>query len=168
MGVQTSYNYGTSKGIAGGLYDITSYENNTFITPGGIPFGSGVMKGATPGSDVKLPDADSTAEDFEGVVQNGFTTMQDMKGNAVPESGQSIGVLKQGKIWGIVGKAAVPAYDKPVYLITSGDEAGRFTTKEDTSTKIALPARFISGADNGIAPIRVQAVCVAEKEESKS
>ncbi len=168
MGVQTSYDYGTSKGIAGGLYDISAYENETRITPGGISFGSGVVKGTAPGSNVKLPDADSTAEDFEGVVQNGFTTMQDMKGNAVPESGQSIGVLRQGKIWGIVGKAAVPAYDKPVYLITSGDEAGSFTTKEDTSAKIALPARFISGADNGIAPIRVQAVCVAEKEESKA
>lgn len=37
MGVQTSYNYGISKGIAGGLYDLTYYENNTFITPGEIP-----------------------------------------------------------------------------------------------------------------------------------
>lgn len=167
MGVQTSYNYGIAKGIAGGLYDISYYENNTFITPGGIPFGYGVVKGADPGSDVKLPDVDSTAGDFEGIVQNGFTTMQDMHGNAVPENGQSIGVLKEGKIWGVVGKSAVPAYDKPVYLITDGDEAGRLTTKEDTSTKIALPARFISRADNGIAPVRVHAACVAEKEESK-
>ena len=48
MGVQTSYNYGICKGIAGGLYDITNYENNTFITPGGIPFGYGVVKGTSP------------------------------------------------------------------------------------------------------------------------
>ncbi|MFG6334794.1 MAG: hypothetical protein K1W20_04885 [Lachnospiraceae bacterium] len=168
MGAQTSYGYKTAKGIAGGLYDITTYENNTFTTPGGVPFGYGVVKGENPGSDVKLPDADSTAEDFEGVVQNGFTTMQDNEGNAVPEKGQSIGVLKQGKIWAVVGEAAVPAYDKPVYLIVTGDEAGRFTTKEDTSEKLALPARFVGGADNGIAPIRVQAACVAEKEESKA
>lgn len=168
MGAQTSYGFKTARGIAGGLYDITGYENNTFTTPGGIPFGYGVVKGKNPGSDVKLPDADSTTGDFEGVVQNGFTTMQDTKGNAVPEKDQSIGVLKQGKIWAVVGKAAVPAYDKPVYLIVAGDEAGRFTTGEDTSEKLALPARFIDGADNGIAPIRVQAVCELEKEEKKA
>lgn len=155
MGVQTSYNYNISKGIAGGLYDITGYENNTFVTPGGIPFGYGVVKGANPGSDVKLPDEDSTAADFEGVVQNGFTTMQDMKGDAIPEKGQSIGVLKHGKIWGVVGDAAQPAYDKSVYLITDGNEAGRFTTEEDKSTKILLPLRFIDKKDNNLAPIRV-------------
>lgn len=155
MGVQTSYNYGISKGIAGGLYDIMGYENNTFVTPGGIPFGYGVVKGDTPGSCVKLPNSSSTVADFEGVVQNGFTTMQDMKGNTVPEKDQSIGVLKHGKIWAVVGAAAIPAYDKPVYLITAGNEAGCFTTEEDTSTKIALTARFIAEKDGQIAPIRV-------------
>lgn len=156
MGVQTSYNYGIPKGIAGGLYDITCYENNTFITPGGIPFGYGVVKGANPGTDIVLPDTESKAEDFEGVVQNGFTTMQDMKGNAVPEAGQSVGVLRTGKIWAAVGAKAEAAYDKPAYLITDGEEAGRFTTEEDTaSTKILLPVRFIEAADNGIAPVRI-------------
>ncbi len=156
MGVQTSYNYGIPKGIAGGLYDITYYENNTYITPGGISFGYGIVKGAKPGVDVKLPDAASKAEDFEGIVQNGFTTMQDMEGNAIPEKGQSIGVLKTGKIWCIVGAAAEPAYGKPAYLIIDGDEAGCFTTEEDTSsTKVLLDSRFISGKDGNIAPIRV-------------
>lgn len=155
MGVQTTYNYGISKGIAGGLYDITYYENNTFITPGGIPFGYGVVKGATPGSDIKLPAADSKAADFEGVTQNGFTTQQDMQGNAVPVKGESMGVLRTGKIWAAVGENAVPAYDKPVYLIVSGDEAGRFTTEEDQSEKVLLPAKFILEKDGGIAPIRI-------------
>ena len=155
MGVQTSYNYGISKGIAGGLYDITSYENNTYITPGGIPFGYGVVKGTNPGVDVKLPDESSKAADFEGIVQNGFTTMQDMKGNAVPEKDQSIGVLRSGKIWGVVGEAAEPAYDAPVYLIISGEEAGKFTTEKEESTTILLSCKFIGTADNGIAPIRV-------------
>lgn len=155
MGVQTSYTYGISKGIAGGLYDITGYENNTFLTPGGIPFGYGVVKGVNPGRDVKLPDEKSTVADFEGVVQNGFTTMQDMKGDAIPENGQSIGVLRQGKIWGVVGVSAEPAYDSPVFLITEGDEAGCFTTENDESNKIALTARFISAKDGCIAPIRI-------------
>lgn len=155
MGVQTSYNYGISKGIAGGLYDLTYYENNTFVTPGGIPFGYGVVKGATPGSDIKLPSSASTAADFEGVVQNGFTTMQDEKGNAVAAEGQSVGVLRTGKIWAVLGKAAEPAYDKAVYLITDGDEAGRFTTAEDESTKVLLTAKYVREKDNGLAPIRL-------------
>ena len=155
MGVQTSYNYAISKGIAGGLYDLSAYENNTYITPGGIPFGYGVVKGTNPGVDVKLPDESSKTVDFEGIVQNGFTTMQDMKGNAVSEKDQSIGVLRTGKIWGVVGESAEPVYDAPVYLIISGEEAGRFTTAEDESTTIQLPCKFIGTADNGIAPIRV-------------
>lgn len=156
MGVQTSYEYGISKGIAGGLYDITGYENNTYVTPGKIPFGYGVVKGANPGTDIRLPDKDSKQADFEGVVQNGFTTMHDMNGKAIPESGQSVGVLRTGKIWGVVGEAAKPAYDKAVYLITDGEEAGRFTTVEDEeSTKVLLTAKFIDEKDNGIAPIRV-------------
>ena len=64
MGVQTSYEYGISKGIAGGLYDITGYENNTYVTPGGIPFGYGVVKGANPGTDIRLPDKDSKRESY--------------------------------------------------------------------------------------------------------
>lgn len=168
MGVQTSYSYGISKGMVGGLYDISYYENNTFITPGGIPFGYGVVKGANPGVDVKLPDAGSKAVDFEGIVQNGFTTMQDMNGKAVPEKDSSIGVLRVGKIWGAVGAAAEPAYDKPVYLITDGDEAGRFTTEEDTATKILLPLRFIDEKDDDIAPIRVTGQIIVEKEVSNS
>lgn len=168
MGVQTSYNYGISKGMVGGLYDISYYENNTFITPGGIPFGYGVVKGANPGVDVKLPDTGSKAADFEGIVQNGFTTMQDMNGKAIPEKDSSIGVLRVGKIWGAVGAAAAPAYDRPVYLITEGEEAGRFTTEEDTSTKILLPLRFIDEKDDDIAPIRVTGQIIAEKEVSKS
>lgn len=168
MGVQTSYSYGISKGMVGGLYDISYYENNTFITPGGIPFGYGVVKGANPGVDVKLPDAGSKAVDFEGIVQNGFTTMQDMNGKAVPEKDSSIGVLRVGKIWSAVGAAAEPAYDKPVYLITDGDEAGRFTTEEDTATKILLPLRFIDEKDDDIAPIRVTGQIIVEKEVSNS
>lgn len=172
MGVQTSYNYGISKGIAGGLYDISGYENNTFITPGGIPFGYGVVKGANPGVDVKLPDTDSKAVDFEGIVQNGFTTMQDMDGKAVPEKDQSIGVLRSGKIWCAVGTAAQPTYDKTVYLITDGKEAGRFTTEEDESAKILLPLRFLDERDDDIAPVRVTGQIIVEqavdKEVSKS
>ena len=155
MRVQTSYNYGISKGIAGGLYDLTYYENNTFITPGGIPFGYGVVKGTIPGSDISLPSTASAAADFEGVVQNGFTTQQDMKGNAVPEKGESVGVLRTGKIWAVLGKAAEPAYDKEVYLITDGEEAGRFTTVEDESAKIKLSANYVMEKDNGLAPVRL-------------
>ncbi|MCI8984757.1 MAG: hypothetical protein HFI60_02225 [Lachnospiraceae bacterium] len=168
MGVQTSYNYGISKGMVGGLYDITYHETNTFITPGGIPFGYGVVNGTNLGVDVRLPDAESKAADFEGIVQNGFTTMQDMNGKAIPEKDQSIGVLRIGKIWCAVGAAAKPAYDKPAYLITDGDEAGRFTTEEDTATKILLPLRFIDEKDDDIAPIRVTGQIIVEKEVSNS
>lgn len=152
MGVQTAYNFGMQKGVPGGLYDIAPYENHTYIVSGTVTFGIGVV--SSDGCIATVPTADSTVENFAGMAMNGFTTQQDMKGNVVVEDGQSIGVLKYGNAWGVLGKNAVPARNKDVYLITSGEEAGYFTTTEDASTKIALKASFIDQADNGIAPVR--------------
>lgn len=152
MGVQTAYNFSMQKGVPGGLYDIAPYENHTYVVSGAVTFGIGVV--SNDGCTAAVPAADSTVENFVGMTMNGFTTQQDMKGNIVVEEGQSIGVLKYGNAWGVLGKNAEPARNKDVYLITSGEEAGCFTTTEDTSTKIPLKASFINRADNGIAPMR--------------
>lgn len=155
MGVQTSYNYGMNQGVAGGLYDIAAYENNTYTTPGGIPFGYGVVKGPNPGMDIQLPVSSSTAEDFEGVTMNGFTTEQDMSGVVVAGEGQTMGVMKHGNVWVVLGTAANPSYGKTVYLITDGKEAGCFTTENDVATKVLLKAEYLADGDNGLAPVRI-------------
>lgn len=155
MGVQTSYNYGTQKGIAGGLYDISTHAIDTRISEEeSLHFGYGVVEGTNPGTGVKLPTSAATAEQFEGLVINGFTTQQTMKGDTFIEKGQSLGIMVYGNAWGCVASNASAAYGKTVYLITDGAEAGLFTTEEDTATKIELRAEFLSGADAKLAPIR--------------
>ena len=55
------------------------------------------------------------------------------------------------EIWVQTGAAAKPAYKEKVYLITDGDEAGKFTTSADTATKVEVNAIFLGETDNGIA-----------------
>jgi len=43
-----------------------------------------------------------------------------------------------------------PAYGQPVYLVITGDDAGKFTPTKGTN--LAVKARFIGAAQNGIAP----------------
>lgn len=69
MSVQTSYGFGFPKGVAGGLFDLSAHEVSTRQSEGeGVTFGVGVVVGTNKGTDVKLPTADSTATQFEGVV----------------------------------------------------------------------------------------------------
>lgn len=158
MGVQTSYRYATPRGVAGGLYDLSEFEVNTRLNAdtGTVLFGMGAVCGLNPGSDVILPAEGSTAEEFEGVVMNGFTTQQDLEGVIKVRVNQSVGVLAYGKAWIRVGTNAVPSYGEDVYLITDGEESGFFTTSEDTASKMKVPGRFLSGKDGGtgIAPAK--------------
>lgn len=84
MGVQKTYGYATSKGVAGGIYDMFHYPVDSRFneeTTGKLHFGVGVVTGKVPGSSVALPTSASTADNFEGVVINGFDRQQDLEGN---------------------------------------------------------------------------------------
>ena len=83
MGVQKTYGYATSKGIAGGIYDMYHYpvdSRTNAAASGKLTFGMGVVPGDTPGSNVTIPTASSKATDFEGVLVNGFDRQQDLEG----------------------------------------------------------------------------------------
>lgn len=157
MGVQNSYNYATPRGIAGGLFDLGNYEINTRINredEAPLFFGCGVVAGANKGTDITLPTASSVTADYEGVVMNGFTTQHDLEGVLKISPNQSIGVLQYGNAWVRIGENAMPSYGKDVYLILSGKEAGFFTTTEDTSEKMAIPARYLGEKSGSIAPAK--------------
>ena len=83
MGVQKTYGYATSKGVAGGIYDMFHYPVDSRFNEeatGKLHFGVGVVTGKVPGSSVALPTSASTADNFEGVVINGFDRQQDLEG----------------------------------------------------------------------------------------
>ena len=94
MGVQKTYGYATSKGIAGGIYDMYHYpvdSRTNAAASGKLTFGMGVVPGDTPGSNVTIPTASSKATDFEGVLVNGFDRQQDLEGKLYILNGQGVG-----------------------------------------------------------------------------
>ena len=50
MAVQTSYSYSTSRGIPGGIYDLSHRAVNSRMAEEKMTFGIGVVQGSIPGS----------------------------------------------------------------------------------------------------------------------
>lgn len=154
MSVQTKYGNATAKGVAGGIYDMFHYAVDSRFNEeasGVLRFGVGVVPGTIPGSNVKLPTAESTAQKFEGVVLNGFDRQQDLEGKLFILNNQNVGVMRRGRVWVRLATGAAPAYGDPVCMVTSGDEAGCFTTEGG----VTIPGRFIGAANNGVAPVEL-------------
>lgn len=166
MGVQTAYNYATPRGVAGGLYDLSPYASDSRLNgetiAGALKFGMGVVGGTTPGANVKRPAAGATAASFEGIVMTGFTTEQDINGDVVVMPGQTVGLLRYGRVWARIKDGADPEYGEPLYLIIDGDDAGLFTNVADVpaegaaSKTIAVKGRFVGGKGSGnVAPVEL-------------
>lgn len=153
MAAQTSYGFGFPKGVAGGLFDLSVHEVSTRQAEGeSISFGIGVVTGTNAGTDVTLPTSVTTSAEFEGVVvHNSVMTEMDMDNKVKIGDKRTVGCLHYGKVWVKTGKDAAPKYREKVYMITSGDEAGLFTTSADTATKVEVNAIFLGETDNGIA-----------------
>lgn len=152
MAVQTSYNFGFSKGVAGGLYDLSDHEVVTRQAEGSTTFGLGVVTGTNRGVDVTAPTSENASADFEGViVHNSVMTELDMDNRLEIGEKRTVGCLQRGRIWVKTGAKAVPVYKGKVFLITDGDEAGMFTSSDDTAEKMELNAYFLGAADSGIA-----------------
>lgn len=167
--MQTSYNYTTPKGVAGGLYDLAPYQVESRVNgetkAGALKFGMGVVQGTTPGADVALPTAAATADKFEGLLLTGFTQEMDSAGEVTIRPKQTVGVLRYGKAWVRVSKDAAVSYGDKLYLITSGDEAGMFTN--EASGNLAINGRFVGATDSvSIAPVELynQQAAVATAE----
>lgn len=154
MGVQKTYGYATSKGIAGGIYDMYHYPVDSRFNEeenGKLTFGVGVVRGEVPGSGIALPTSASTAADFEGVVINGFDRQQDLDGKLYILNNQNVGVMRHGRVWVRLATGATPAYGDELHMIVEGAEAG-FFAKEGG---IAISGRFIGAANNGLAPVEL-------------
>lgn len=149
MSAQTTYKHSSPIGSPGGIVDLTPHAIDTFLNgedTGAMKFGVGVVRGATPGTNVALPTDSSTAAVFEGITVNNRTTEYDVEGKAHLRKGKAIGVLRYGRIYVRVAAGATPTYGAAAYLVKSGDEAGYFTTSsEDT---IAIKGRFLGTIDS--------------------
>lgn len=154
MAVQTTYGEPT-RGMAGGLYDRADYEAVTRrngADDGEMRFGYGVVQGEEPGRDVVIPNGVATADKFEGVVMYSANVEMDDDGAVMLRKGQILDVCQIGKLWIQLAEDAEPAYGDPVYLVPSGEDAGKFTNAQDSN--VAVKAKFIGPAENGLAPAR--------------
>lgn len=154
--MQTSYGYNTPIGAAGGISDLAPHFIVAFTNEsatGAMGFGMGVVKGTTGGYTVKVPVAGSSAGDFEGIVTNRRTTELDLAGNLALRQKCTVGVMRYGVIYALLAEGAEPAYGKALYMVKSGDDAGKFT--DSSSSTLAVKGRFLSGADNGIAMVEL-------------
>ena len=149
MGVQKTYGYATSKGVAGGIYDMFHYPVDSRFNE--------EATGKLHGSSVALPTSASTADNFEGVVINGFDRQQDLEGKLYVLNNQNVGVMRRGRVWVRLATDAAPAYGDALHMIVEGDEAGCFAKEGG----IAIPGRFIGAASNGVAPVELYGVPAA-------
>lgn len=154
--------YGEPKaGMPGLLVDRANYgavTRSNGVETGKLLFGLGVVQGEEPGKNVVLPKADSTAAQFEGVVMYSANVEMDREGKVYLEQGQIIDICQHGKLWVQVTDDAEPAYGVPVYLIADGTDAGKFASSapagEDGAAAIAVKAKFLGEAEDGLAPAK--------------
>lgn len=164
MSVQTSYNFNTAHGVAGGLYDISPYTIDARTNEAAndkLRFGFGVVDGTVPGKQVNLPTADSKKENFEGIVVNSHAHEQNFYGEVKIRSNETVGVLKDGRAYVRIAPDSDPQYGDAVYLVTDGEYAGYFTTEAGVSeggyTAIKLNGHYISEqATDAIAPVYIK------------
>lgn len=156
MSAQNSYRYTTPRSVPGGIYDLSPKAVNSRQSEGKLRFGTGVVHGSAPGTNVTAPAAAATADKFEGIVLSSHTHEMDMEGAVVIKDGKTVNVMKYGRAWVRTEKDAEIAYGEDVFLVTDGESAGCFTNTSSTSTKIAVSGKFIgpSGID-GIAPVEL-------------
>ena len=155
MNMAVQMNYSEPKaGMPGSLVDRSNYSAVTRrngADTGKMLFGLGVVQGEEPGTDIALPAAGATAAKFEGVTMYSANVEMDDEGKVKLPKGGVLDVLQAGKVYVQVADDAEPAYGKAVYLIISGDDAGKFTAVT-SATAVAVKAKFLGAADDGLAP----------------
>ncbi len=156
MAAQLDYGYGMSKGVPGGKYDLSLDEVITRTNEeedGVLKFGMAAMVGSTPGTTVKAAGAGATVAKIEGIVLHAANTEQDRKGRVVVPNNASVGIMRYGKIWARVAADVEPAYGDPLYVVTSGDDAGTLSNASGTDN-VKINGCFIGEAEKeGIAPV---------------
>lgn len=160
---QTTYSYGTPRGAAGGLVDLSGYVIDARCSEaenGTLKFGMGVVTGTKAGTNIDLPASAAAAAEFEGIVTNKCTHEMNMDGTVTINKGETVGVLRKGRVYVRVKDGAAPVYGSDLYLITGGDNVGCFTTSDDgdETNKIKVGGYYQGEAVDGIAAADITGV----------
>ena len=84
-----------------------------------------------------------------------------MAGVVGTEGGDTVGLMKKGRIWAIIADTATTTYGTAAALILSGDNVGKLTDTADSeeTSKVALTGVTFTGkadTDNGIAVVEMK------------
>lgn len=100
----------------------------------------GVVTGDSKGINIRVPKTGDTAAKFEGIALNSFTQQHDLDGVVSVSAGAAVSVMRYGRAWGRIPKSVTPEFGDALYLIISGDDAGKFTNAAGDGTTVALKA----------------------------
>ncbi len=170
MSAQTRYSFRSPVGFAGGIYDLSPHAIDALLNEedtGKMEFGIGVVTGENAGVGVKIPTAESTSSNFEGVTVNNRTTELDTEGKLSIKKGGSVNVMRYGRIYVRVAPEVEPKYGESAYLVKSGDDAGCFTNTKGENA-IAVKARFLGALDNSNGRIALVELFNQAQEETAS
>lgn len=158
---QMSYSQKMSYGVAGGLYDLSHHIVDSRTNEADddvLRFGFGVVEGTTAGVTVALPTKAATKAEFEGVVVNSHAHEENYYGDVKIRNNETVGVMKDGRIFVRIAEDVEPKYGDAVYLITDGTYAGYFTNDNTNVTAIKLMGYFLGEKTNdAIAPVYINA-----------
>ena len=158
MNMRLDYSYQARLGVPGTLYDISPHAIDSRLndesTIDAMQFGIGVFQGDSPGKTVRKPIAGDALATFEGISMGSQTTSMDMQGERYIRPQQTIGVLRWGRAWVRIVPGRIIQYGDPLFLITSGINAGLFTN--EATNNLAINAMFIGElGTSDVAPVEV-------------
>lgn len=155
MAAQTKYSYNTPYGVAGGIVDLAPLRIDSFHNEEDydvMKFGIGVVYGSKTDG-IKKPVSTSTASKFVGITVNGRTTQFATNDKVVITEKATVGVMRYGRIYAVVKTGVTVVQGDDLYLIISGDDAGKFTNASGNDT-VKVNGRFDSASDSaGIAQV---------------
>ena len=155
MAVQTSYGYTTAKGVAGGIFDMSPYEANSFAMGEKTFFGMYVARDTSKENTVKLAASAADVAKGEGIVLWRSHEV-DADGATYLSAKETASVMRYGRCWAKVALGAneTIAAGDAVYVITSGENKGCLTNASTDNTAVSN-AKFIGANDGALAPVEL-------------
>lgn len=151
---QLSYNFFPPVGVAGSKFDISPSRVDSRLNgetaADVLLFGGAAFRGADSGM-VYAPKSAAKADEFMGLVLNGFTNEMNMTGQIKLVPKATVGVLRWGVAWARVPADVEPSEGDPLYVITAGNDAGKFTNV--ATNNLEVMGRFTG--QNGTGDIAV-------------
>ena len=150
---QSSVNAKMERAFAGMVGDLRPMTIESYAAEGDVGFGLGVEYGTAAEEQVKVYDG-GTFAGFAVAAHREIRTHTD--GDAFGhEDERAVGVMRQGLVWCPMVDDEEPAKGGTVYVVDTGDDAGKVRATADDDADEIEGAEFYGEAQDGLAPVVV-------------